>query len=131
MIKVDTLDPSTPLASQFQQQTGRRSTIVRAHELPAWEQLGIVMSRDDHGLSTFTGKLSDDVLHGDGALGSLRGECVFSNLALARLELSEDVSLQLVIRLGARGARSEGHGVARELQCGHTGDTGGGNERGE
>ena len=69
------------------------TAIARAHELPAGKQLGIEVPRNDHRFATLPGEFRQDVFHRDGALGGLRGEGVFGDLAFAGLELGKDISL--------------------------------------
>src|SRR6185295_5315197 len=97
---------------------------VGSHELPAGKQLGIEVPRNNHRFAALARELRQDVFHRDGALGGLRGEGVFIDLALAGLELGKDISLQLEIRLRARWARSASDRMAGELERRSAGNPG-------
>src|SRR5580698_703927 len=89
------------------------------------------MAGDRDGLAAAAGKLDDDVLHGDGADGSLRGEIILADLRAGDFDVVEDVGLKLVIRRAAGGARAERDGGFGGVESGGYGEISGGGRMGQ
>src|SRR5215469_16891423 len=112
--------------SQLEQHSRGGRSVVCPHEPPAGELLCIEVAGNGDGFAARAGKFDDDVGHGDLTTRSLRDERIFRGLGAFHARLLQNVGLELLVGLGAGGARAKADGVAGVFEGGVAGERRGG-----
>src|SRR5437764_1291908 len=118
-------------AHEFQQQSGRRASVIGSDKLPVGEILGVEMSGEDDSAAGFSGEFRYDVDHRHSTVRCLGVERILVGLPTAQFNLLVNVRSQGGVRLRSGRPWSESCDSLRELQRGSAAKIGCSGEGGE